>query len=42
LTEPVVDRYRAEGTLIPVDGEGAIDDVAAQIDDALSQVGARS
>ena len=42
LTEPVVERYRVNGTLIPIDGEGTIDDVATQIDDAVAQVGARS
>jgi adenylate kinase len=42
LTEPVVERYRAEGRLIPIDGEGGVGEVSAQIDDALAQVGARS
>jgi adenylate kinase len=42
LTEPVVERYRAEGTLVPIDGEGTVDEVAAQIEDAVSRVGARS
>ncbi|MDH4102505.1 MAG: adenylate kinase [Thermoleophilia bacterium] len=41
LTEPVVDRYRAEGTLIVVDGDRAIRDVSASIEDSLAQVGAR-
>jgi adenylate kinase len=42
LTEPVVERYRAGDRLVPVDGSGSIGEVAAQIDDALAQVGARS
>jgi adenylate kinase len=41
LTEPVVERYRAEGTLVPVDGERSIDEVASTIEDALSGAGAR-
>jgi adenylate kinase len=42
MTEPVVERYRAYGTLVPIDGEGTVGEVAALIDDALAQVGARS
>ena len=41
LTEPVVERYRVEGTLITVDGDRTISEVAASIEDALAQVGAR-
>ncbi len=41
LTEPVVERYRAEGTLIVVDGDRAIAEVAASIEDSLAQAGAR-
>ena len=42
LTEPVVDRYRSSGTLVTVDGEQEIEDVAARIDEELSRVvGAR-
>ncbi len=41
-TEPVVDRYRVDGTLIPVDGEGSVEEVAAQIEDALTRVGVSS
>lgn len=41
LTEPVVERYRAEGTLIVVDGDRTITEVADSIEDALAQVGAR-
>ena len=40
LTEPVVERYRAKGTLVAVDGEQPVDDVAREIEDALAQVGA--
>lgn len=41
LTEPVVDRYRAEGTLLVVDGERSIDEVSSAIEDALGEVGVR-
>jgi adenylate kinase len=41
LTEPVVERYRAGGTLVAVDGDRTIAEVAATIEDALAQVGAR-
>jgi len=40
LTEPVVERYRGEGTLVGVDGEQSIDEVAEAIQDALDGVGA--
>jgi len=40
LTEPVVERYRANGTLVGVDGEQPVEDVAREIEDALAQVGA--
>jgi adenylate kinase len=42
LTEPVIDRYEAAGTLLPVEGEGTVEEVAAEIDDALGAVGAAS
>jgi adenylate kinase len=42
LTEPVVERYRSEGTLVAVDGDRPIAEVAATIEDELAQVGARS
>jgi adenylate kinase len=42
LTEPVVDRYRGNGTLVSVHGEGTVEEVAADIEDALSRVGAGS
>jgi adenylate kinase len=41
-TEPVVERYRTEGILVPVDGEQTVGAVAADIDDALAQLGVRS
>jgi adenylate kinase len=40
-TEPVVERYRAGGTLFTVDGERSVDAVAAAIDEALEGLGAR-
>jgi len=42
LTEPVVDRYRADGMLVAVDGEGSVAEVAEQIEDALTRIGVRS
>jgi adenylate kinase len=42
LTEPVIGRYVLAGTLREIDGEGTVDDVAAEIDDALGAVGAAS
>lgn len=41
LTEPVVERYRTEGTLLAIDGERTVDEVWATIEEALTQVGAR-
>jgi adenylate kinase len=41
-TEPVVERYRARGTLVPIDGEQTVGAVATDIDDALAHVGVRS
>jgi adenylate kinase len=38
LTEPVVERYRAEGRLVPVNGEQPVEDVHDEIEDALTQV----
>jgi adenylate kinase len=40
LTEPVVERYRAGGTLVEIDGECSVDDVAEAIEDELGRVGA--
>jgi adenylate kinase len=34
-TEPVVERYRAEGRVVTVDGERSVDEVAAAIEAAL-------
>jgi adenylate kinase len=42
LTEPLVGRYRKDGMLVTVDGGGSVEKVGADIDDALSQAGARS
>jgi len=42
LTEPVVDRYRADSMLVAVDGEGSVAEVADQIEDTLSRIGVRS
>jgi adenylate kinase len=41
-TEPVVERYRTDGILVAVDGEQTVGAVAADIDDALAQLGVRS
>jgi adenylate kinase len=38
LTEPVVERYRAKGRLVPVNGEQSVEDVHDEIEDALTQV----
>jgi len=40
LTEPVVERYRATGTLVSIDGQQGVDEVAREIEDALARVGA--
>ncbi|HUF01245.1 MAG TPA: adenylate kinase [Gaiellaceae bacterium] len=42
LTEPVVERYRAEGILVSVDGEGTMDEVAEAAAAALASVGVGS
>ncbi len=42
LTEPLIERYREDGTLVGVDGVGTVEDVAAQIEEALTRVGAGS
>ena len=42
LTEPVVDRYRADGMLVAVGGEGSVAEVADQIEGALIRIGVRS
>ncbi|MEX0850839.1 MAG: adenylate kinase [Gaiellaceae bacterium] len=38
LTEPVVERYRSDGKMHPVDGERTVDEVSAAIEDALTRV----
>ena len=39
LTEPVVERYRATGTLVPLHASRAVGEVAAEIADALELLG---
>ena len=41
-TEPVVERYRTDGLLVPVNGERGIGEVAADIDAALAHVAVRA
>jgi adenylate kinase len=41
-TEPVVERYRVDGLLVPVAGERSIGEVAADIDAALAHVAVRA
>jgi adenylate kinase len=41
-TEPVVERYRAEGRLVPVPGERSVAEVAADIDAVLAHLAVRS
>ena len=41
-TEPVVERYRTEGTLVPIPGERSVGEVAVDVDAALAQLGVRS
>jgi adenylate kinase len=40
-TEPVVERYRTDGLLVPIPGERSIGEVAADIDAALAHVAVR-
>ena len=40
-TEPVVERYRAEGVLVPIPGERSVGEVARDIDAALAHVAVR-
>ena len=42
LTEPLIGRYREDGLVVAVRGEGSVDQVGAQIDSALSGTGVRS
>ena len=37
LTEPVVERYRDAGTLVAVDGDRPVEEVAADVEEALSR-----
>lgn len=39
LTEPVLERYRAAGLLVEVDGERTMDEVTAALEDALARIG---
>ena len=39
LTEPVVERYRATGTLVPLHASGTVGEVAAEIAEALELLG---
>jgi adenylate kinase len=41
-TEPIVERYRVEGVLVPIAGERNVGEVAADIDAALAHVAVRS
>ncbi|MDQ3670958.1 MAG: adenylate kinase [Actinomycetota bacterium] len=38
LTEPVVERYRSDGLLLPVDGEQTVDEVFAAVEEALGRM----
>ncbi len=40
-TEPIVEHYRARGSLVPIPGTGTVDEVFRQIQDALEQVAVR-
>ena len=40
-TEPVVERYRTTGKLVPLHAARSVDEVAAEIESALDTVGAR-
>jgi adenylate kinase len=40
-TEPIAERYRTEGLLVPIPGERSVGEVAADIDAALAQVAVR-
>jgi adenylate kinase len=42
LTEPLVERYREDGMLVAVDGEGSVKKVGSDVEDGLSKVGARA
>ena len=40
-TEPIVEHYRARGSLVPIPGTGTVEEVFRQIQDALEQVAVR-
>lgn len=40
-TEPIVERYRTEGTLVPIPGERSVGEVAGDIDAVLAHVAVR-
>jgi adenylate kinase len=40
-TEPIVERYRTEGLLVPIPGERSVGEVAADIDAALAHIAVR-
>jgi adenylate kinase len=41
-TEPLIEHYRAQDRLVPIDGEGTVNEVFSQIEAALDHVTARS
>ena len=41
-TEPLIEYYRAQDRLVPIDGEGTVNEVFAQIEAALDHVAGRS
>jgi adenylate kinase len=41
-TEPLVEYYRAQGNLVPIHAERSVDEVFAEIVEALEQIGARA
>ena len=40
-TEPIVEHYRARGSLVPIPGTGTVEEVFRQVQDALEQVAQR-
>ena len=40
-TEPLVEYYRAQGSLVPIHGDRPVDDVFAEIEQALEQAAVR-
>jgi adenylate kinase len=41
-TEPLIEHYRAQDRLVPIDGEGTVNEVFSQIEAALDHVASRS